>query len=85
MPQIEPLHVTFHHPTGMLTFDMCIVAVGEISCKSNCVTFHRPGGTLRAPLFGLQGGGVVVDSDAVANFVGCNIHDNIAVAVCLHL
>ena len=26
------------------------------------VAFHRPDGTLRAPLYGLQGGGVFVDS-----------------------
>ena len=40
------------------------MAVGELSRESNpCVTFHRPDGTLRAPLFGLQGGGVFVDTD----------------------
>ena len=35
-------------------------------------------GTLRAPLYGLQGGGVYVISYGVANFEGCNIHDNTA-------
>ena len=44
---------------------------------------HRPDGTLRAPLFGLQGGGVYVDG--VASFESCNIHDNTAYYVCLHL
>ena len=44
---------------------------------------HRPDGTLRAPLFGLQGGGVLVGG--VANFDSCNIHDNTATDVCLHL
>ena len=55
---------------------------------------HRPDGTLRAPLFGLQGGGVSVrngmqGSDitvgGVANFEHCNIHENTAPNVCLHL
>ena len=46
---------------------------------------HRPDGTLCAPLFGLQGGGVFVDSNGVANFDSCNIHDNTATYVCLHL
>jgi len=32
---------------------------------------------------GSQGGGVYVDG--VANFEGCNIHDNTADHVCLHL
>ena len=64
---------------------MCVVAVGELSCESNpCVTFHRPDGTLRAPLLGLQGGGVFVGSDGVANFESCNIHDNTAYYVRLH-
>ena len=55
------------------------------------VTFHRPDGTLRAPLFGLQGGGVFVaganygTDGGVANFDSCNIHDNTAAYVCLHL
>ena len=49
------------------------------------VAFHRPDGTLRAPLYGLQGGGVFVDSNGVANFESCNIHDNTATYVCLHL
>ena len=44
---------------------------------------HRPDGTLRAPLFGLQGGGVYVASNGVANFEGCDIHDNTAYYVCL--
>ena len=39
---------------------------------------HRPDGKLRAPLFGSQGGGVYVSSDGVANFEGCDIHDNTA-------
>ena len=34
--------------------------------------------------FGLQGGGVRVDSNGVANFESCNIHNNTAVEVCLH-
>ena len=34
--------------------------------------------------FGLQGGGVFVESNAVANFEGCNIHDNTATFVRLH-
>ena len=29
-----------------------------------------------ALFFGLQGGGVFVDSNGVANFESCNIHDN---------
>ena len=32
-----------------------------------------------------QGGGVFVESGGVANFEGCNIHDNNADSVCLHL
>ena len=32
-----------------------------------------------------QGGGVFVASNGVANFEGCNIHDNAANYVCLHL
>ena len=48
-----------------------------------------PDGTLRAPLFGLQGAGVIVYGDGqrngVAHFVSCNIHDNTAVWVILHL
>jgi hypothetical protein len=36
-------------------------------------------------LSGSQGGGVSVWSSGVANFEGCNIHDNIADDVCLHL
>ena len=43
---------------------------------------HRPDKTLRAPLFGSQGGGVYVASNAVANFEDCNIHDNTAALVC---
>ena len=31
------------------------------------------------------GGGVVVFSGGVANFESCNIHDNTATYVCLHL
>ena len=46
---------------------------------------HRPDGTLRALLFGLQGGGVYVNSGGVANFQDCNIHENTARYVCLHL
>ena len=42
-----------------------------------------PHGTLCAPLFGLQGGGVYVYG--VANFESCNIHDNTATSVRLHL
>ena len=34
---------------------------------------------------GLQGGGVYVASYGVANFESCNIHDNTATYVCLHL
>ena len=61
------------------------VAGGELCRESNPrVTFHRPDGTLRAPLFGLQGGGVAVYSSGVANFESCNIHDNSAYNVCLH-
>ena len=44
---------------------------------------HRPDGTLRAPLFGSQGGGVYVSSNGVANFEGCDIHDNTVSYVCL--
>ena len=48
------------------------------------LNFHpSPDGTLCAPLFGLQGGGVYVSSDGVANFEGCDIHDNTAYYVCL--
>ena len=32
-----------------------------------------------------QGGGVYVHSNGVANFEGCNIHDNTADSVCMHL
>ena len=74
-------------PSPHWNTDLCYVrsvAVGELSCESNpCVTFHRPDGTLRAPLFGSQGGGVFVDSNAVANFKDCDIHDNAAYHVCL--
>ena len=35
--------------------------------------------------FGLQGGGVYVYSNGVANFESCNIYDNTATSVCLHL
>ena len=52
----SPLNVPrhfFHRPTGMLTYAMCVVAVGELSCESNpCVTFHRPAGTLRVRVVG---------------------------------
>ena len=34
---------------------------------------------------GSQGGGVYVTSNGVANFEGCNVHDNTATFVCLHL
>jgi len=34
---------------------------------------------------GSQGGGVFVGSNGVANFEGCNIHDNTAAYVCSHL
>ena len=45
---------------------------------------HRPDGTLCAPHFGSQnGGGVFVNSNGVANFEGCDIHDNTADYVCL--
>ena len=48
------------------------------------VNLHpSPRGTLRAPLFVSQGGGVYVDLNGVANFEGCNIHDNTASDVCL--
>ena len=51
---------------------------------------HRPAGTLRVlmvdlALRGSQGGGVYVGSNGVANFEGCNIHDNTAFEVCLNL
>ena len=84
----------FHHPLELtleLT-DCCArardfdVAVCEcLHSKPTHVTFHRPDGTLRAPLFGSQSGGVYVGSSGVANFEGCNIHDNTADYVCLHL
>ena len=45
---------------------------------------HRPNGTLCAAFFGLQGGGVYVNSNGVANFESCNIHDNTATFVRLH-
>ena len=35
--------------------------------------------------FGLQGGGVYIQSNGEANFESCNIHDNTATSVCLHL
>ena len=60
-------------------------AVSFPANRTLCNVFHRPDGTLRAPLFGLQGGGVHVDRDGVANFESCNIHDNTAGYVCLHL
>ena len=34
---------------------------------------------------GLQGGGVYVYGNGVANFESCNIHDNTAKNACLHL
>ena len=34
--------------------------------------------------FGLQGGGVYVYSNGVANFESCNIHDNTATSVRLY-
>ena len=34
---------------------------------------------------GSKGGGVYVHSGGVANFEGCNIHENTAIYVCLHL
>ena len=43
--------------------------------------FHRPNGTLCAAFFGLQGGGVYVYSNGVANFESCNIYDNTAASV----
>ena len=48
------------------------------------VTFH-PSPQWRLTLLSrlAQGGGVLVDG--VANFEGCNIHDNTASDVCLHL
>ena len=46
-----------------------------------CVTFHRPAELTAAR--GLQGGGVYVASNGVANFEDCNIHDNTAYDVCL--
>ena len=49
--------------------------------EPTCVTFHRPDGTLRAPRFGLQGGGVYVNGNGVGNFEDCNIHDNAADSV----
>ena len=72
----------------MLTVLRCVVAVRSEfwrQIEPTHVTFHRPDGKLRAPLFGLQGGGVFVDYDGVANFESCNIHDNSAIYVCLHL
>ena len=77
--------VTFHRPAGVLTVAMRVVwqEVSFPANRTHGVTFHRPDGTLRAPLFGLQGGGVYVDSNGVANFEGCNIHDNNAFDVVL--
>ena len=45
---------------------------------------HRPYGALPRSR-GLQGGGVNVYIYGVANFEGCNIHDNTAYNVCLHV
>ena len=92
-PRIEPTRVTFHHPTELtLELTDCCVHVLTTSASqlvSACILnfhrrfFHRPDGTLRAGFFGLQGGGVYVLG--VANFESCNIHDNTATNVCLHL
>ena len=63
---------------------------GTVACE--CLHFEPsltcppsgPDGTLRAPLFGLQGAGVHVNYMAVAHFEGCNIYENDASKVCLH-
>ena len=68
---------------------MCVLVTLVLQDVSVCILnrlrhfLHRPDGTLCAPLFGLQGGGVYVSSDGVANFEGCDIHDNTAYYVCL--
>ena len=73
-----------HRPTGMLTVCGVLwqydVSSGAKSNPHACNVV-----TLCAPLFGLQGGGVYVEYDGVANFESCNIHDNTATYVCLHL
>jgi len=62
--------------------DVC-VPVGECLHFEPSVTFHpSPLWTLTSLSRLAQGGGVLVDG--VANFEGCNIHDNTAY-VCLHL
>ena len=55
-----------------------------LQAKKWSVTFHRPDVERYALHFlGSQGGGVFVASNAVANFEGCDIHDNAADHVCL--
>jgi hypothetical protein len=73
----------FHRPIEMLTVAMCVVWQ-KVSFPANRTLCNvpSPDGTLRAPLFGSQGGGVYVASNGVANFEGCNIHDNTASDVC---
>ena len=55
---------------------MCVLSAGgELSCESNpCVTFHRPDGTLRARLFGLQGGGLYISG--TATLTNTNVYSN---------
>ena len=86
--------VTFHRPLELaleLT-DCCARAhdVGVAVCE--CLHFEpsqtfppSPRWNVTRSTFGLQGGGVAVNSNGVANFESCNIHDNTATDVCLHL
>ena len=94
--RLLPLPSHFLHRPTELTLELtdCCVRVLTTSASqrvSACILnlprrfFYRPHGTLCAPLFGLQGGGVYVRPGGVANFESCNIHDNTAFYVCLHL
>ena len=62
------------------------VAEGECLHFEPSVTFPPSPLWRLTSLSRSQGGGVFVHTDGVANFEGCNIHDNTATSsVCLHL
>ena len=85
------MYVTFHRPTELPTHCLCaplFAGLSECLCHSN-PQMKRSIAPLNRLRAGLQGGGVYVTvyvtSNGVANFEGCNIHDNTASYVCLHL
>jgi hypothetical protein len=57
----------------------------QSSGTAELVGLNITGGYASVPRVSPQGGGVYVASNGVANFEGCNIHDNTANYVCLHL